>query len=229
MKKPVYIFIGPPGSGKGTLSDLCVKQLGWTQLSTGNLCRKHISEQTEIGKQIDFAIKSGKLIPDSLITSMVVDWLETAVGSSRAVILDGYPRTVPQAEAFHEHISHRFDNVALQIVKFHVAHETVVSRLGARYICGNKSCQAVYSVGLGSDLAPKTGLLKCDACSTELTRRKDDEPTTVIERLNIYHKHERDLLEYYKQINFSPIECNAEHTVDIVFDVFLNLVGYTKS
>ena len=74
-RKDIVIFLGPPGSGKGSLSQLCVKRLGWHQLSTGNLCREHIARGTEIGTQIDFAIKSGKLIADSLILEMVHDWL----------------------------------------------------------------------------------------------------------------------------------------------------------
>ena len=73
------VLFGPPGSGKGTLSGLCVKELGWVQISTGNLCRKHIADNTKIGQEIDFAIKSGKLISDALIIEMVKDWLLTQV------------------------------------------------------------------------------------------------------------------------------------------------------
>src|SRR5438105_2140053 len=96
----IFIFLGPPGSGKGSVSRLCIKDLGWVQLSTGNLCRKHIAKQTEIGKEIDFAIKSGKLVSDDLITNMVLEWFQKDFDDSHTVILDGYPRTIMQAQAF---------------------------------------------------------------------------------------------------------------------------------
>ena len=98
----VILFIGPPGSGKGTLSQKCVQKLGWQQISTGDLCRRHIAKQTEIGKSIDFAIKSGKLVSDGLISQMVFDWFRQENIESDVVILDGYPRTVNQAKDFDE-------------------------------------------------------------------------------------------------------------------------------
>ncbi len=98
-ERSIVIFIGPPGAGKGSLSQLCVKELGWAQLSTGNLCRYHITEQTELGKQIDLAIKSGKLISDGVIVDMVDKALPETFKQSPIVILDGFPRTV----AKHKH------------------------------------------------------------------------------------------------------------------------------
>ena len=85
-QKSIFIFLGPPGSGKGSLSQFCVKRLGWQQLSTGNLCREHIARQTEIGKQIDFAIKSGKLISDSLIIEMAAHGSKRRLRSREYVI-----------------------------------------------------------------------------------------------------------------------------------------------
>ena len=117
-KKSVFIFIGPPGSGKGTLSHLCVSSLRWVQLSTGNLCRKHIAEQTEIGKQIDFALKSGKLVSDSLINAMVHDWFSMTIQEADNIILDGYPRTVAQAEALHEYLQKNLSHVDVQVIRF---------------------------------------------------------------------------------------------------------------
>ena len=99
LVRDIIVFIGPPGSGKGTLSGLCVKELGWVQISTGNLCRKHIADKTKIGQEIDFAIKSGKLVSDNLITDMIIDWFKHVGDQVRTVVLDSYPRTVAQAQA----------------------------------------------------------------------------------------------------------------------------------
>ena len=90
----IVLFVGPPGSGKGTLSQKCVQELGWKQISTGDLCRAHIANETEIGKKIDFAIKSGKLVDDGLISQMVFEWFSEQKNGPHTVILDGYPRTV---------------------------------------------------------------------------------------------------------------------------------------
>ena len=98
----LVIFIGPPGAGKGSISQLCVQAFGWKQLSTGYLCRKHINEQTEIGKEIDFSIKSGKLVSDRLIVTLVEQWLADPSQHESPIILDGFPRNIAQAEALHE-------------------------------------------------------------------------------------------------------------------------------
>ena len=124
--KQLVIFLGPPGSGKGSLSQLCVENFGWKQLSTGYLCRKHIKEQTEIGKQIDFLIKSGKLISDKLIIDMVEQWLQESMRQSSFIILDGFPRNIAQAEAFHEIIDKKLSFFKIEIFKLFVSDEIVV-------------------------------------------------------------------------------------------------------
>lgn len=220
----VFIFIGPPGAGKGSLSSLCVKRLGWVQLSTGNLCRKHISEQTEIGKQIDFAIKSGKLVSDNLITSVVGDWFANNVGKAPAIILDGFPRTLAQAQALHEMLASQVPGLHLRIVKLDISDETVVERLCNRYICSNVECQEVYSMAAGSAQLPRNDS-KCQRCGSMLVRRKDDNQEAVLERLKIYHKHEHDLLNFYKNTKHEITEFSVEKPLDEVFDEFIRLVG----
>lgn len=221
--KNVYVFLGPPGSGKGSLSALCVNELGWEQLSTGNLCRKHILEQTELGKQIDFALKSGKLVSDSLITSLVNDWFTTIKDEADAVILDGYPRTVVQAQALDEFIKSNPDKLNVRVVRFFLEDELVVARLGARYTCSNKNCQAVYSLIKGSPLAPKSSEV-CDRCSCPLTRRNDDVIDAIRERLVVYHRHENDLINFYQSHGYSIVEFNVDKSLDAVFNEFKQLV-----
>lgn len=225
--KKVYIFIGPPGSGKGSLSSLCVNNFGWVQLSTGNLCRKHIAERTEIGKQIDFALKSGKLIPDSLIVNMVDEWLDTVAESTDAVILDGYPRTVAQARSFNDYLNTK-ENWKTQIIKFSVDENVIINRLCSRYTCTNQQCQAVYSLISGSSLAPKKANM-CDRCSSALSKREDDNEIIIKERLNTYHKHEKDLLNFYYEQGYPVIDVDVNKNLDTVFMEFKQLMNNNTS
>ncbi len=217
--KTIYIFIGPPGSGKGTLSNLCTSHFGWETLSTGNLCRKHIIEQTEIGKQIDFALKSGKLVSDSLITCLVEEWFEQISNKADAVILDGYPRTVAQAEALQNCLNTKFSWANIKIVRFSVEDEVVANRLGNRYTCTNKDCQAVYSLAKGSNLVPKRAAV-CDYCSSVLGKRADDDMKAIQERLIVYHKHAGDLISFYGTQGYKAIEFNVDKNLDAVFTEF---------
>jgi adenylate kinase len=221
--KNVFIFIGPPGSGKGTLSHLCVKALGWVQLSTGNLCRKHIAEQTEIGKQIDFALKSGKLVSDSLINDMVHDWFATTVQESDNIILDGYPRTVAQAEALHDFLNKKMPEVAVQVVRFFVSDDVVINRICSRLVCLNKDCQEVYSSSPGSRQSKRAMI--CDVCSSQLGRRNDDEMSSAIDRLQTYHKHEQELINFYRRAHLTIKEFEVERPLVQVFDDFKKVIG----
>jgi len=222
--KEVYVFIGPPGSGKGTLSNLCVTELGWVQLSTGNLCRKHITEQTEIGKQIDFALKSGKLVSDDLIIQLVNDWFSQVITQVEAVILDGYPRTKHQAEALNRFINDFKGRLQVKVVRFSLDDDIIINRLGSRYTCANKNCQAVYSMVEGSELAPKNPNT-CDKCAGSLVRRADDAFDSIKERLAIYHKHENDLLQFYRSLGYSVIDFNVDKNLNMVFDEFKQLAN----
>lgn len=222
-QKDIYLFIGPPGSGKGSLSSICVKNLGWHQLSTGNLCRQHIAEQTEIGKQIDFAIKSGKLVSDSLVTDMVEQWLTDAIEKAPGIILDGFPRTTNQAQALHGILSHqKFSSAKLVIIKLVISDELIVARLAGRYICNNNECQKVYSLINGSSLQPKQGL-NCDECSGLLVRRSDDSEESVRERLRNYYAHESDLLKFYANLGQRIDSIDVARSLDIIFSEFNNV------
>jgi adenylate kinase len=221
--KSVYIFVGPPGSGKGTLSQLCVRKFGWVQLSTGNLCRKHIAEQTEIGKQIDFALKSGKLVSDSLINAMVHEWVVSTIEHTDSIILDGYPRTIPQAESLDAFFKQQLPHVLVHVIQLSISDELVVSRICDRLICQNKDCQQVYSLKASGQSSIED--LKCAVCSSILGRRSDDEVTAIKDRLKIYHKHAQGLLNFYDQTLFKTKKLVAEKNIDEVFEDFKNLLG----
>ena len=220
LNKEILVFLGPPGSGKGSMSELCVKTFGWTQLSTGNMCRKHITEQTQVGKAIDFAIKSGKLVSDELVTSMVEQSLQECLGHSSVIILDGYPRTVAQARQLAHLLDTKFKNIKLKVVRFGVPDDLLVERLSARYICKNQHCQAVYSLLDGSLQAPKHGLV-CDRCGQPLYRREDDQPAAVKERLKMYHAYEQELLNFYHtEKPEDVIDLKADRALAEVFEDF---------
>ncbi len=225
MQRGIFIFIGPPGAGKGSLSQLCAQQLGWVQLSTGNLCRQHIAHQTHIGKQIDFTMKSGKLISDSLILDMIEGWLIDQVNSGDSIILDGFPRTVAQAQALDQLLKKDiFASYHFSIMHMLLADETIVGRLASRLVCQNTQCQAVYSMR-DMALAPKKAMT-CDFCSTDLTRRADDSEETVRERLTVYNRHAQDLIKYYKTVGKEIFELPVERPISEIFNDLVTMIGY---
>jgi len=218
-----YIFIGPPGSGKGSLAQMCIDKFGWRQLSTGNLCRQHISEGTKIGEEIDFLIKSGRLVPDSLVSSMVADWLEKQVGDPTTMILDGFPRTKEQAE-YLDSVLDRVKVWKLKIVNLKIDDALVVDRLANRFICQNEECQAIYSLD-PSCMELDGNDFVCEVCNESLYRRKDDKPEAIRKRLEVYHRHEEDLLRFYRDGGHSIITLDVEMPLLEVYKNFKNLAG----
>jgi adenylate kinase len=217
----VYIFIGPPGSGKGTVAHECVKRLGWASLSTGNLCREHIGKKTEIGKEIDLIIKSGKLVSDELITSLVDEWLANTIDKSEGIILDGYPRTEQQVVLFFDLLRLRYPRVQVQVVKFDISDEIVINRLSNRLICQNKNCQAVYSmISLGGFTPGRDHV--CDICSSQLARRLDDKPEVIRDRLIIYHQH--DLSRVFEKMGQSIQVIDGDRSFSEVLSCFMHVI-----
>lgn len=214
-----FIFSGPPGCGKGSLSQLCVSELGWQQVSTGALCRQQIEKKTEIGNKIDLIINSGRLIPDSLMTQMVNEWLIKHTQEGRPVILDGYPRTVGQAEAFHALSVGDLFPLRVMIVQFVIEDDIVVKRLSSRRTCLNKECQAVYSVDPESMLLPKQEGI-CDICESVVGQREDDVPEIIRDRLRVYHQHEQKLLNFYKHVGYKIITIDANQPLRDMFHQF---------
>jgi adenylate kinase len=220
----LYIFFGPPGSGKGSLSMLCVKKLGWVQLSAGNLCRQEIANNTEIGQQIDFTIKSGKLIPDGLITHMIEGALYKLIRGSSAIILDGYPRTVPQAQELDRILlKSELKDINLSLVRLNVSDDTVIKRMSGRLICPNESCQAVYSLSEPA-LSPRRAM-ECDFCQSTLIRRADDRDEVIRERLMQYYANEKNLLDYYHRHKDHSYEIPAEKPLEEVFNELKFKIG----
>ena len=228
MKSPkrIFIFLGPPGAGKGSLSQLCVSQLGWAQLSTGDLCRQHIADQTEIGKQIDFFIRSGKLIPDSLMIDMVEAWLLEKLKNLDVLILDGFPRTVVQAQALDALLGKDvFSSVSFHVIQLVIDDALVMERLMSRLVCPNKGCGAVYSKE-DPELKPHRDEY-CNYCQdTRVIVRSDDTAASIKHRLEVYHKHANALLDYYRLHGKKKVQTlDASKPLHAVFVDFEQMVG----
>ena len=178
------IFLGPPGAGKGTQAQRVCDELKIPQISTGDILRRAIKEETPVGLKAKAYVESGKLVPDEILVEIIKDRLAQD-DCKPGYILDGFPRTVPQAEAL-EKIA-KIDVV----VEIAVADEALVKRLSGRRVGLN--CGATYHV---STLGGKT---TCDKCGEELIQRKDDNPETVQNRLNVYHSQTAPLISFYQE------------------------------
>jgi len=211
MTKKVLLFLGAPGAGKGTLAQRCCSLLDYEQVSTGNLCREHVAQSTEIGKKIDLALKSGRLIDDGLITAMVLQWFAN-YSEKQHIILDGYPRTVMQAEAFH-HFVEQAQTIKPTVIHLTVDEQTVVNRLGMRLICSKSGCQAVYSFAATSGTATPM----CQKCAAPLVRRPDDEAVAIKKRLKLYRAHETALLDCYRRFSYEITALDASSAPEDIF------------
>ena len=219
LLRKIFIFIGAPGSGKGTIAKLCVDRFGFFQLSTGDLFRKHIAEQTSLGRQIDNDIKAGKLVSDVVTTEMVTSWFTSQSEKYHSVILDGFPRTRMQAELFDRFMKESYKSVSVYIVNFEVAVKEIVDRLGSRIVCSNKDCQKIYSTR-GKDFIGSLDGMICKECGARLVQRRDDRPEVVLNRFETYREHEKLLLGFYKEIGQSITLLDASFSPEEIFDNF---------
>ncbi len=177
------IFLGPPGAGKGTQAERVIKELGIPQISTGEILRRAMREGTEIGLKARSFIESGALVPDEVVLALVRERLNQD-DCKNGYLLDGFPRTIAQAEALEDFA--KMDAV----VNIQVPDEVIVNRLSGRRVCAE--CGHTTHV----DLAPD-GI--CPVCGKPLTQRKDDEASAVRNRLKVYADQTRPLIEYYEK------------------------------
>ncbi|MEA2036704.1 MAG: adenylate kinase [Nanoarchaeota archaeon] len=181
------IFLGPPGVGKGTIAKYVVKEKVIPQISTGDLLRAAVKEGAELGKQAKEYMDSGKLVPDNLVIDLLTERIQKE-DCEKGFILDGFPRTIPQAEAL--------DNSSVKIDKtlnFKADEKTIIERISGRRTC--KKCSAIYHV---KNIPPKEDGV-CDKCSGELFQRDDDKPEAVKKRLEVYQEQTAPLIEFYQK------------------------------
>jgi adenylate kinase len=185
------IFLGPPGSGKGTQAQRLASRLGLVQLSSGDVLRKERQEGSAIGRQAASYMDAGTLVPDDVITGVMlsgIDRLQAGVG----FILDGFPRTVAQAEALEAGLRQRQLKITT-VLDFRLADEEIINRIIGRRVC--KACAATYNV---SFLPPKVAG-KCDKCGGELFQRKDDSREVISTRLETYRDQTAPLIDFYSR------------------------------
>lgn len=189
----IIIMLGAPGTGKGTVAGILKDKLEIPQVSTGDIFRKHIKEETELGKLAESYISKGNLVPDEVTIDLVKNRLEEP-DVQKGIILDGFPRTVNQAEKLDEILKGKGKKVDL-VINLTTPEEEIIERIVNRRVCSNQECKAVYNLVLNPP--KKEGI--CDKCGHELVQRKDDNAQTVESRLKNYFEQTSPLVNYYEK------------------------------
>lgn len=210
------VLLGPPGAGKGTQAVRLVEKYEIPHISTGDIFRKNIKEGTELGKKAQEYMNAGALVPDELVVDLVKDRLQQD-DCKNGFLLDGFPRTIFQAEKLDEFLSE--SNLKMDIViNLKVEKEALIKRLTGRRVC--KDCGASYHIV--NILPKKEGV--CDICGGELIQRKDDNIETVENRINVYEEQTAPLIGYYKEAG-SLVDFDGEASLDEVFDAIVQAIG----
>lgn len=186
----ILVLLGPPGSGKGTQAKRLSKEKGWPQLSTGDMLRSAISNGTELGLKAKSFMDKGELVPDQVVIGLISERMKSP-DCQNGVILDGFPRTIPQAEALDQELERNGTRVD-RAVLFEIDDQKLVTRMAGRRTC--TSCGAMYHVVA----APPKQEGRCDQCgSDQIVQRDDDRPEVIKNRLEVYRRQTAPLVEYY--------------------------------
>lgn len=186
------ILLGPPGAGKGTQASSIVAEYGITHISTGNIFRHNIKNETELGKKVKSYLDKGQLVPDELTIDLVWDRLSKD-DCKKGFLLDGFPRTINQAEALQKGLEERGLKLD-KVINIDVDKNILVKRLSGRRVC--KNCGETYHIDNKPTL--KDGV--CDKCSGEVIQRADDNEKTVLDRIEVYEKQTFPLIDFYKNL-----------------------------
>ncbi|MDF2843369.1 MAG: adenylate kinase [Herbinix sp.] len=211
------IMLGAPGAGKGTQAKKLASKYGIPHISTGDIFRANIKNGTELGQKAKVYMDQGLLVPDELVVDLVVDRFKQA-DCENGYVLDGFPRTIPQAKALDEALEKNKDAVEYAI-DVDVPDEAIISRMAGRRAC--VGCGGTYHL---VTIPPKTEGI-CDTCGAELILREDDKPETVEKRLKVYHDQTQPLIEYYQGKN---ILRTVDGTQDLE-DVFKDIIAIVEA
>jgi len=207
------VIFGPPGAGKGTQSESIKTKYGVFHLSTGDMLREAIKNQTETGKLAKQYAESGKLVPDEVVIK-IVDEKIAGIDKSQGLLFDGFPRTLEQAVALDDLLKRNGRDLSA-VIYLNVPDEVVVNRLTGRRMC--PACNAIYHI---SGKPPKKEGV-CDLCGAELIQRKDDNETVIRQRLEAYHAQTLPLIDYYAKKNVLKeiaIDGSSEETSRMIFE-----------
>lgn len=214
------ILLGPPGAGKGTLSNKIIEKKEAVQIATGDIFRYNISNETELGLKAKSYMDKGDLVPDELTIDLVWDAFDKHKDESKEgkiILFDGFPRNIEQAKALDLGMEERNQKID-HVVYFNVDEEILIQRITGRRVCTN--CGATFHVT--NNPPKKEGI--CDKCGSELIQRNDDNEDTVKNRIDVYNAHTSVLIDYYKEkgILFS---IDGTNSPDEVFEEFLDKLG----
>lgn len=185
------ILLGPPGAGKGTQAKRVIEEFDIHHISTGDIFRKNIKEKTELGQKVEGLLAEGKLVPDELTIEIVWDRLDQE-DCKNGFLLDGFPRTIPQAEALDEGLAKRGLKLD-RVLNIDVDKDSLVKRLSGRRVCPN--CGASYHI---DNNPPKVEGI-CDVCQTPIIQREDDKEQTVLDRIKVYDSQTKPLVDFYNK------------------------------
>lgn len=210
------VMLGAPGAGKGTQAKMIAERYQIPHISTGDIFRMNIKNGTELGKEAKTYMDAGKLVPDELTVKILLDRVSDE-DCKNGYVLDGFPRTIPQAEVLTDALNKLGDKIDYAI-NVDVPDENIVNRMGGRRSC--PSCGQVYHV---VHMPPKQEGV-CDKCGAGLVQRDDDKPETVSQRLTVYHDQTQPLIEYYEK---AGVLKNVDGTKDQkeVFEAITEILG----
>ncbi|MBI5001946.1 adenylate kinase [Candidatus Woesearchaeota archaeon] len=209
------IFLGPPGVGKGTQAQRICKKYTIPQISTGDMFRQAIKEQTPLGKKADALMKEGKLIDDSITIGLVKERLQKS-DCKNGYLLDGFPRTIPQAEGF-DHLLKEIKQKLDAVISLIVDEAVLIKRLSGRRSC--PKCSAVFHI----ETNPPKKKDICDKCGEKLMQRDDDKPETVHKRMETYRTLTAPLIQYYKKKKMLR-EVNGDQEIQVVFNEIVKIL-----
>ena len=209
-------MLGAPGAGKGTQAKMIAAKYDIPHISTGDIFRANIKNGTELGKKAKEYMDKGLLVPDELVVDLVIDRFKED-DCKNGYVLDGFPRTIPQAEALDAALSAMGDKMDYAI-NVEVPDENIINRMSGRRAC--VGCGATYHIKYN---APKTEG-KCDTCGADLILRDDDKPETVINRLNVYHEQTQPLIDYYTNKGIIA-EVDGTQDMNDVFNAIVSILG----
>lgn len=211
--RTIVILLGPPGSGKGSQATLLKTSLHLPHLSTGDLLREHVSAQSQLGKIAKNYIDAGKLVPDGIILDMIMERINQK-DCEKGFLLDGFPRTLVQAEALKKRL---LATDSIHILNFSIDDAIIIDRIAGRLICSK--CQTPYH----KKFSPPKKQNFCDSCGGELYQRADDTEAVIKKRLEVYHAQTAPLIAYYKShLNFHTLDASLPK--DTLFEKISHLL-----
>ena len=210
------IMLGAPGAGKGTQAKMIAEKCGSPHISTGDIFRANIKNGTELGAKAKEYMDKGLLVPDELVCDLVVDRIQQA-DCEKGYILDGFPRTIPQAEALEAALN-AIEQKLDYAIDIDVPDENIINRMSGRRAC--VGCGATYHVVFN----PTKVEGKCDVCGESLILRDDDKPETVKKRLDVYHTQTQPLIDFYSARKVL-VEVDGTQSMDKVFEDIMKILG----